>query len=52
MAQAHPYDDLTPDTVLDAHRALIELNERNREQFADVVAALEMEQAQRGAKLA
>jgi hypothetical protein len=27
----------------------MELNERNREQFADVVAILEMEQAQRGA---
>lgn len=46
-------DDLAmADTVLDAHRALMELNERNREQFADVVAALEMDQAQRGAKLA
>lgn len=34
-------------TVLDAHRALMALNERNREQFADVVTALELEQAQR-----
>jgi anti-anti-sigma factor len=33
-------------TLLDAHRAHIELNERNREQFADVVAALEAEQGQ------
>jgi anti-anti-sigma factor len=41
-------DTALADTVLDAHRALIELNERNREQFADVVAALEMEQAERG----
>ena len=40
-------DAMLADTVLDAHRALIELNERNREQFADVVAALEMDQAQR-----
>lgn len=39
-------------TVLDAHRALMALNERNRDQFADVVAALEAEQALRepGAK--
>ena len=34
-------------TLLDAHRALIELSERNREAFADVVAALELEQAAR-----
>jgi anti-anti-sigma regulatory factor len=44
-----PDDAALADTVLNAHRALMELNERNREQFADVVAILEMEQAQRGA---
>lgn len=41
-------DETMARTVLEAHRALMALNERNREQFKDVVAILELEQAQRG----
>lgn len=40
-------DDAMAHTVLEAHRALMALNERNREQFKDVVAILELEQAER-----
>ncbi|NML13611.1 STAS domain-containing protein [Azohydromonas caseinilytica] len=49
-AEAVPAGEGEPDeaalnrTLLDAHRALIELSERNREAFADVVAQLEREQ--------
>jgi anti-anti-sigma factor len=32
-------------TLIDAHRALMELNERNREMFRDVVASLEKNRA-------
>jgi anti-anti-sigma factor len=45
-------DETMARTVLEAHRALMALNERNREQFKDVVAILEMEQAQRGGGVA
>jgi anti-anti-sigma factor len=45
-------DETMARTVLEAHRALMALNERNREQFKDVVAILELEQAQRGSGVA
>lgn len=40
-------DEALASTVLEAHQALMNLNERNREQFKDVVAILELEQAER-----